>query len=140
MGLAAALIALLAAGSYSTWLGVKFMQDSQIASEFMSEVIRQSPERVVVADAWFLPQMAPYTFGEKIWLMAEDEQKMFQLLQRLRKQTDEPGFLYTSALTWTHIDPQASMGPRIAPVEGSEKVYVNAPTQYVEISRYLLLK
>ena len=140
VGLAAALIALLAAGCYSTWLGVKFMQDGQVASEFMSEMIRQSPERVVVADAWFLPQMAPYTFGEKIWLMAEDEQKMFQLLQRLRKQTNEPGFLYTSALTWTHIDPQASMGPRIAPVEGSDKVYVNSPTQYVEISRYLLLK
>jgi 4-amino-4-deoxy-L-arabinose transferase-like glycosyltransferase len=140
VGLAAALIALLAAGSYSTWLGVKFMQDGQIASEFMSEVIRQSPERVVVADTWFLPQMAPYTFGEKIWLMAEDDQKMFQLLQRLRKQTDEPGILYTSALTWAHIDPQALMGPRMMPVEGSEKVYVNAPTQYVEISRYQLLK
>jgi 4-amino-4-deoxy-L-arabinose transferase-like glycosyltransferase len=140
VGLAAALIALLAAGSYSTWLGVKFMQDGQIASEFMSEVIRQSPERVVVADTWFLPQMAPYTFGEKIWLMAEDDQKMFQLLQRLRKQTDEPGILYTSALTWAHIDPQALMGPRMMPVEGSKKVYVNAPTQYVEISRYQLLK
>lgn len=140
VGLAVAFIALLAAGCYSTWLGVKFMQDGQISSEFMSEVIRQSPERVVVADVWFLPQMAPYTFGEKIWLMAEDDQKMFQLLQRLRKQTDEPGFLYTSALTWAHIDPQASMGPRIAPVEGSEKVYINAPTQYVEISRYQLLK
>jgi 4-amino-4-deoxy-L-arabinose transferase-like glycosyltransferase len=140
VGLAAALIALLVAGSYSTWLGVKFMQDGQIASEFMSEVIRQSPERVVVADTWFLPQMAPYTFGEKIWLMAEDDQKMFQLLQRLRKQTDEPGILYTSALTWAHIDPQALMGPRMMPVEGSKKVYVNAPTQYVEISRYQLLK
>ena len=140
VGLAAALIALLVAGCYSTWLGVKFMQEGQIASEFMSEVIRQSPERVVVADTWFLPQMAPYTFGEKIWLMAEDEQKMFQLLQRLRKQTNEPGFVYTSALTWAHIDPQVSMGPRIAPVEGSEKVYVNAPTQYVEIGRYQLLK
>jgi hypothetical protein len=140
VGLAAALIALLAAGCYSTWLGVKFLQDSQISSEFMSEVIRHSPERVVVADVWFLPQMAPYTVGEKIWLMAEDDQKMCQLLQQLRKQTDEPGFLYTSSLTWAHIDPQVSMGPRIAPVEDSEKVYVNAPTQYVEISRYQLLK
>jgi hypothetical protein len=32
------------------------------------------------------------------------------------------------------------LGPRIAPVEGFERVYVDAPTQYVEISRYLLLK
>jgi hypothetical protein len=140
VGLAVAFIALLAAGSYSTWLGVKFMQGSQTSSEFMSEVIRQSPDKVVVTDAWFLPQMAPDTVGEKIWLMAEDEKKMFQLLQRLRKQTDEVTILYASALTWTHIDPQASMGPRIAPVAGSEKVYVNAPTQYVEISRYQLLK
>jgi hypothetical protein len=139
-GLSVAFIALLLVGSYSTWLGVKFMQEGQTASEFMSEVIRNSPEKVVVADAWFLPQMAPYTLNDKIWLMAEDDQKMFQLLQRLRKQTNEPGFLYTSALTWAHIDPQASMGPRIAPVEGSEKMYVNAPTQYIEISRYQLLK
>jgi 4-amino-4-deoxy-L-arabinose transferase-like glycosyltransferase len=140
VGLATALIALIAVGSYSTWQGVKFMQEAQTASEFMAEMIRQSPEKVVVSDAWFLPQGAPYIFGDKIWLMAEDEQKMFQLLQRLRKQTNEPGFIYTSALTWTHIDPQVLMGPRITPVEGSEKVYINAPTQYVEISRYQLLK
>ena len=139
-GLAAAVIALIAAGSYSTWLGVKFMQEAQVASEFMTDVIRQSPEKIVVSDVWFLPQGAPYVFGDKIWLMAEDEKKMFQLLQMLRKQTNEPGFIYTSALTWAHIDPQILMGPRITPVEGSEKVYVNAPTQYVEISRYQLLK
>ena len=88
----------------------------------------------------FCRRGAPYTFGDKIWLLAEDEKKMFQLMQQLRKQTDEPGMIYVSALTWTHIDPQAMMGPRIAPVDGSEKVYVNAPTQYVEISRYQLLK
>lgn len=139
-GLAMAFAALLLAGGYSTWQGVQFMRQGQIASEFMGEVIRQSPEKVVVADAWFLPQGAPYTFGDKIWLLAEDEKKMFQLLQLLRKQTNEPAILYTSALTWAHIDPQILMGPRIAPVEGSEKVYVNAPTQYVEISRYQLLK
>jgi hypothetical protein len=140
IGLATALIVLIAVGSYSTWLGVKFMQEAQTASEFMSEVIRQSPEKVVVSDAWFLPQGAPYVFGDKIWLMAEDETKMFQLLQMLRKQTSEPGFVFTSALTWAHIDPQLLMGPRITPAEGGEKVYVNAPTQYVEISRYQLLK
>ncbi len=139
-GLAVAFAALLLAGGYSTWQGVQFMRQGQIASEFMSEVIRQSPEQVVVADAWFLPQGAPYTFGDKIWLLAEDDKAMFQLLQSLRKQTNEPGIIYVSALTWTHIDPQPMMGPRLAPVEGSEKVYVNAPTQYVEISRYQLLK
>jgi hypothetical protein len=140
IALATALISLIAAGSYSAWCGAKFMQAGQTASEFMSEVIRQSPENVVVSDAWFLPQGAPYVFGNKIWLMAEDEKKMFQLLQQLRKQTNEPGIIYTSALTWAHIDPQTLMGPRIAPVEGFEKVYVNAPTQYMEISRYQLLK
>ncbi len=140
LGLATALIALIAAGSYSTWRGAMFMQAGQTASEFMSEVIRQSPEKVVVSDAWFLPQGAPYVFGDKIWLLAEDDKQMYQLLQHLRKQTDEPGMVYISALTWAHIDPQILMGPRIAPAEGSEKVYVNAPTQYVEISHYQLLK
>ncbi len=140
VGLMTASIALLAAGTYSTWQGMQFMRQAQISSEFMAEVIRQSPERVVVTDAWFLPQMAPYTLNEKIWLMSEDNKRMFDLLQHLRKQTDEPGFIYASALTWAHIDPQPMMGPRIAPVDGFEKVYVNAPTQYIEISRYLLLK
>jgi 4-amino-4-deoxy-L-arabinose transferase-like glycosyltransferase len=139
-GIAVVFSALFIAGSVATWQGVQFMRQGQIASEFMGEMIRNLPERVVVADAWFLPQMAPYTFVDKIWLMSEDDRRMFDLLQRLRKQTAEPGFIYTSALTWAHIDPQAMMGPRIAPVEGFEKIYVDAPTQYVEISRYQLLK
>lgn len=139
-GLALVAIVLLLAGGYSTWLGVKFMQAGQISSEFMSEMIRNSPEKVVVSDAWFLPQGAPYVFSDKIWLMAEDEKQMFQLLQHLRKETDERGFIFTSALTWAHMDPQILMGPRLAPVDGFEKIHVNAPTQYIEISRYLLLK
>ncbi|HTP08486.1 MAG TPA: glycosyltransferase family 39 protein, partial [Anaerolineae bacterium] len=139
-GIAVASIILLLTGGYSTWLGAQFVHQAQTASEFMSEMIRQMPERVVVTDAWFLPQMAPYTLNEKIWLMAEDDKQMFNLLQRLRKQTNEPGFIYTSALTWAHIDPQTLMGPRIAPVEPIVKIDVNAPTQYVEISRYQLLK
>lgn len=139
-GLSAVLLALFIAGSVATWQGVQFMRKGQIASEFMSEMIRLMPERVVVADAWFLPQMAPYTFEDKIWLLSEDEPGLFELLQRLRKQTDEPGFIYTSALTWAHMDPQVLMGPRIAPVDGFEKITVSAPTQYVEISRYQLLK
>jgi hypothetical protein len=139
-GLATAFVALFMAGSAVTWQGVQFMRRGQIASEFMSEMIRQMPERVVVADAWFLPQMAPYAFEDKIWLLSEDEQGLFKLLQRLRKDTNEPGFVYTSALTWAHMDPLILMGPRIAPVDGVEKIYVDTPTQYVEISRYLLLK
>jgi hypothetical protein len=140
VGLAAALITLFMAGGVATWQGVQFMRKGQIASEFMGEMIRHMPERVVVADAWFLPQMAPYTFEDKIWLLSEDEQGLFKLLQRLRKETDEPGFVYASALTWTHMDPQVLMGARITPAEDFEKIYVDAPTQYVEISRYQLLK
>ena len=132
--------ALFVAGVVSTWQGVQFMRAGQIASEFMDEMIRNMPERVVVADAWFLPQMAPYTFGDKIWLLAEDQKKMFQLLQMLRKQTNEPGFVFTSALTWTHIDPLVLMGPRIQLMADNKAVQINAPTQFVEINRYQLLK
>jgi hypothetical protein len=46
--------------------------------------------------------------------------------------------MYITALTWTHIDPQPLMGPRIA--LSGEQVYINAPTQYMELSHYLLLK
>jgi hypothetical protein len=65
-GLSAAFLALFIAGSVATWQGVQFMRNGQNASEFMGEMIRHMPERVVVADAWFLPQMAPYTFEDKI--------------------------------------------------------------------------
>ncbi len=140
VGLAAALIALLAAGSYSTWLGVKFMQDSQTSSEFMSEVIRQSPE-TSRRDGCLVPAAngAVYVWRKNLAdgrRREEDVSTAATLAQTDRR----AGLCIHSALTWTHIDPQASMGPRIAPVEGSEKVYVNAPTQYVEISRYQLLK
>jgi 4-amino-4-deoxy-L-arabinose transferase-like glycosyltransferase len=139
-GLAAACLALFLAGSVATWQGVQFLRKAQIASEFMSEMIRHMPERVVVSDAWFLPQAAPYALQEKIWFLTEDESGLFKLLQRLRKETNEPGFVYISALTWAHMDPQIQMGPRIAPVDGFEKIHVDTATHYVEISRYLLLK
>lgn len=138
IGLVIVFGALLLAGSYSTWNGVQFMRQGQISSEFMSAVINDSSERVVVADVWFIPQGAPYTLDNKIWLLAEDEKKMFQLLQYLRKQTNEPGMIYLSSLTWAHIDPQVLMGPRIA-LDG-EKLHINAPTQYIELSHYKLLK
>jgi len=129
---------LLLSSAYVTWQGAQFMRQGQIAGEFMSAVINDSAERVVVTDAWFLPQNAPYTFDDKIWLMAEDEATMFSLIQRLRKETNEPGFIYVSALTWAHIDPGPLLGPRIQ--ETGQRVYVDAPTQYIEISHYQLLK
>ncbi len=129
---------LFIAGGYSTWRGVEFIHRSQVSSEFMSEVIGNSPERVVVTDGWFIPQGTPYTFADKIWLLAEDDKAMFNLIQLLRKTTSEPAMVYVSALTWAHIDPAPLLGPRIK--ETGERVYVDAPTQYIEISRYLLLK
>jgi hypothetical protein len=98
----------------------------------------RSAVQVVVADNWFIPQNAPYAFADKIWLLAEDAKPMFNLIQLLRKTTAEPAMLYASALTWAHIDPQVLMGPRI--LEQGEPTYVDAHTQYFEISRYLLLK
>lgn len=134
----AVVAALSLSGLYVTAQGAQFMQAGQAASEFMSALIAQAPERVVVTDAWFLPQNAACTFAGKLWLLAEDDQHVFDLIQRLRKQTDEPGFVYVSALTWAHIDPAVLLGPRIK--ETGERAYVDAPTQYIEISRYQLLK
>jgi hypothetical protein len=128
----------LLAGGYSTWRGLDFMHQNQVASEFMSAVIQQSSERVVVADSWFLPQNAPYAFAGKIWLLAEADKPMFDLIQLLRKTTYEPGMIYVSALTWAHIDPGPLLGPRIK--ETGERVYVGSPEQYIEVSHYLLLK
>lgn len=138
IGLALISAVLFSAGAYSTWRGVDFLHRNQVASEFMSEVIRHAPEQVIVADSWFIPQAAPYAFADKTWLLAEDEPAMFGLIQLLRKTTSEPSMLYVSALSWTHIDPAPLLGPRI--LEQGKPTYVDAPTQYFEISRYLLLK
>ena len=138
IGLAILFAVVLIAGGYSTWSGVEFMRRSQVSSEFMSAVIRDSPERVIVTDGWFIPQSAPYTFADKIWLLAESDEAVYNVIQRLRKTTTEPGMLYASALTWAHIDPAPLLGPRI--LETGERVYVDAPTQYIEISRFWLLK
>jgi hypothetical protein len=135
-GLAVAFCALLLAGSYSTWLGMQFMRNGQNGSAAYQQLISDLPERVVVTDAWFLPQGAPYTFGDKLWLMAEDEEKMFQLIQRLRKQTDEAGMIYISALTWAHMDPQILMGPRIA--QNGDFQYFDWPGMYIQVGRYFL--
>ncbi len=129
---------LLAAGIFSTYTGVRFMVDSQIASAKLIEAIEAAPEKVVVTDVWFVPQDAAYTFGDKIWLMAEDDQSMFNLIQVLRKTTNETGMLYISALTWAHIDPQALMGPRIAP--NGDPQSIDSPTQSLLLRRYFLYK
>jgi 4-amino-4-deoxy-L-arabinose transferase-like glycosyltransferase len=137
-GLLIVFAALLAAGLCSTLTGVRFMQDGQRASAWLGNYVENRPEQVVVTDTWFIPQSAPYTLRDKIWLMAESKHNMIQLIQQLRKQTDEPGMLYISSLTWAHLDPQILLGPRIAP--NGEPQYVNAPTQYLQITPYLLLK
>ena len=138
VGVVVVLSVCLIAGGYSTWRGLDFMHQNQVSSEFMSAVIQQSSERVVVADSWFIPQSAPYAFADKIWLLAEDDKAMFNLIQLLRKTTDEPAMIYVSALTWAHIDPAPLLGPRIK--ETGERVYVGSPEQYIEVSHYLLLK
>jgi hypothetical protein len=129
---------LLASGIFSTYTGIRFMTDSQIASAKLIEAVEAAPEKVVVTDVWFAPQGAAYTFDDKIWLMAEDDQSMFKLIQLLRKTTNEAGMLYISALTWAHIDPQPLMGPRIAP--NGDPQTIDAPIQSFLLSRYFLYK
>ena len=132
--MAVILIALLLAGGYSTWTGTQFILKSQIENMQLADLIERLPDQVVVTDAWFIPQAAPYTFGDKIWLLAEDKKSMLQLLQQLRKTTDEPSMIYISSVIWTHIDPLVLMGPRLA-LEG-EPQNVGA----LRVGRYLLLK
>lgn len=111
---------------------------SQIASAKLIEAVSAAPEKVVVTDAWFIPQGAAYAFDDKIWLMAEDDQAMFKLIQSLRKTTNETGMLYISALTWMHIDPQVLLGPRIAP--NSDPQMIDSPLQALQLRRYFLYK
>jgi hypothetical protein len=129
---------LVIAGIFSTWTGIRFMHDGQLASAALTDAVERAPEKVVVADAWFIPQGAAYTFDDKIWLMAEDDQPMFKLIQSLRKTTNETGMLYITALTWAHIDPQVLMGPRIAP--NGDPQFIDSPGQYLQLSRYFLYK
>jgi hypothetical protein len=129
---------LLASGIFSTWTGIRFMVDSQIASAKLIEAVEAAPEKVVVTDTWFIPQGAAYTFDDKIWLMAEDDESMYKLIQLLRKTTNETGMLYISAPTWAHIDPQPLLGPRIAP--NGEPQSIDAPIQSFLLGRYFLYK
>lgn len=138
LGLAAVVGVLLGLGSFSTYLGAQFIRHGQNGNVALQQAIDALPERVVVADAWFIPQGAPYTFENKVWLVAEDEDKMFQLIQNLRKQTDEPGMIYLSSLTWAHIDPQIIMGPRIA-ANGEPRGF-DWPGMYLQLTRYFLYK
>lgn len=138
VGLSAIFALLLLAGIFSTWNGVQFMHNGQVNNALLTNMIESAPEHVVVADVWFLTQSAPYTFADKIWLLAEDEKPMFQLLQSLRKTTNEPGIIYLSSLTWAHIDALAIMGARIA--RNGDPQYIDSPGQYLQISRFFLYK
>ena len=129
---------LFAAGAVSTGLGVKYFQAGQHNNLAFSAVINQFSDRVVVTDAWFLPQGAPYTFENKIWLLAEKDKSMFDLIQQLRKTTNEPAMIYVSSLRWAHIDPAILMGPRVK-LDGDFQ-YVDPSGIYLRIGRYLLLK
>ena len=134
IGLAMILIALLLAGSYSTWTGVQFILDNQLENRQLANLIEQLPDKVVVTDAWFIPQGMPYTFGDKIWLLAEDKNSMYQLIQQLRKTTGVPSMIYISSVIWAHIDPLVLMGPRLA-LEGEPQ-----DVGSLRVGRYLLLK
>ncbi len=135
VGLAATLSALVLLGGYSTWLGAQFTRDGQNSNAQLQQAISSLPEHVVVADAWFIPQGAPYTFGDKLWLMAESKKSMYQLLQMLRKTTSETSVIYLSSPYWAHVDPQAIMGPRIALIGDPPDT-----SQFVTLARYLLLR
>ncbi|HEY4720580.1 MAG TPA: hypothetical protein VII92_01935, partial [Anaerolineae bacterium] len=62
------------------------------------------------------------------------EKSMLQLIQQLRKTTNEPSMIYISSLTWTHIDPLVLMGPRLA-LDGEPQ-----DVGTLRVGRYLLLK
>lgn len=138
VGLTVLFALLLIAGGFSTWMGLRFMHDSQLASAALTVAIERTPEHVVVTDVWFVPQSAAYTFNDKLWLLAEDDQPMFKLIQSLRKTTNEPGMLYITALTWAHLDPQTLLGARIAP--NGDPQFVDSPAHYFQLSRYFLYK
>jgi hypothetical protein len=134
-GTALVLVVLFMAGAYSTWSGVRMFIEARQGTADLAAKIDSLPERVVVADVWFIPQGAPYTLSDKLWFVAEDEKSMFKLLQMLRKTTPETSVIYLSSPYWTHIDPQVSMGPRLALIGDPPD-----PNQYITIARYQLLR
>ena len=91
--------------------------------------------QVVVADAWFIPQGAPYTLSDKLWFLAEDDKSMFSLLQLLRKTTSETSIIYLSSPYWAHIDPLILMGPRLALMGDPPDT-----SQFVTLAYYQLLR
>lgn len=129
------LMALFLAGAYSTWSGVRAFVEARQGTADMAAKIESLPERVVVTDAWFIPQGAPYTLSDKIWLMAEDEKGMFSLLQMLRKTTPETSIIYLSSPYWVHIDPLILMGPRLMLIGDPPDT-----SQFVTLAQYQLLR
>ncbi len=129
------LMVLFLAGAYSTWSGVRTFIGQRQDTADLSAKIESLPERVVVTDAWFIPQGAPYTFSNKLWFMAEDEQSMFNLLQLLRKTTPETSIIYLSSPYWAHIDPLTLMGPRLMLIGDPPDT-----SQFVTLAQYQLLR
>ena len=134
-GVALVLVVLFVAGAYSTWNGVRTFVEARQGTADLAAKIASLPEHVVVADAWFIPQGAPYTLSDKLWFMAEDETRMFQLLQMLRKTTPETSVIYLSSPYWAHVDPLIIMGPRLALIGDPPDT-----NQYITIARYQLLR
>jgi hypothetical protein len=134
-GVALVLLVLFMAGTYSTWNGVRMFVEARLGTADLAARIASLPERVVVADVWFIPQGAPYTLSDKLWFVAEDKKSMFNLLQMLRKTTPETGVIYLSSPYWAHIDPQIIMGPRIAAIGDPPDT-----SQFVTLARYRLLR
>jgi energy-coupling factor transporter transmembrane protein EcfT len=134
-GVALVLAVLFMAGLYSTWNGVRTFVEARQGTADLTARILSLPERVVVADAWFIPQGVPYTLSDKLWFMAEDEKSMRSLLQMLRKTTSEASVVYLSSPYWAHVDPQIIMGPRLALIGDPPDT-----SQYVTIARYQLLR
>lgn len=126
---------LLLAGIFSTGTGIQFMHDNQLGNAEFTNSIEHTPEKIVIADAWFIPQGAAYTFDDKVWYLAEDEQSMFKLVQLLRHTTVITEVAYLSSPYWAHIDLQVLMGPRVMRIGDPPDA-----SQYVTLTHYQLLR
>lgn len=127
--------ALLMAGIFSTGMGIQFMHDNQLGNAEFTNSIEHTPEKIVIADAWFIPQGAAYTYEDKVWYLAEDEQSMFKLIQLLRHTTVITDVAYLSSPYWAHIDLQVLMGPRVMRIGDPPDA-----SQYVTLTHYQLLR
>lgn len=135
LAFAAVFIGLMVAGFYSTWNGIQFMRNNQLGNAAFTDIVENTSEKIIVTDVWFIPQGAAYTFGDKTWYLAEDEQSMFNLIQLLRKTTAVTDIAYFSSPYWAHIDLKILMGPRVALIGDPPDM-----SQYVTLTHYRLLR